>query len=166
MKHSILISLGSNLGVCSKNLKNAIALMDSRPELRVERASEIYLTEPQDCKDQPWFCNQVAMLSGTADLTARALLKILKGIESQLGREKCSIFKGPRIIDLDILDFDGQVHNDQKLVLPHPGMKHRAFVLVPLRQIRPEYVFPDGVTIDDALSAINCRVNGNKIFQS
>ncbi len=72
---------------------------------------------------------------------------------------------GPRPMDMDIISWGDTVMEGDFLTLPHPRAKERAFVLIPLKEVEPEYVFPDGTTIDDALSAIDYRIEGDKIWQ-
>ena len=92
------------------------------------------------------------------------LLSTLLAIEDQMGRVR-EVSGGPRVIDLDILLFDGREMRTGFLDLPHPRMKERAFVLVPLREVAPDLVFPDGETIDDALARLDYDVRGDEIRQ-
>ena len=72
---------------------------------------------------------------------------------------------GPRPIDMDIITWGDEVMDSEFLTVPHPRAKERAFVLIPLKEIDPEFVFPDGTTIDQALESIEYRIEGNKIWQ-
>ena len=165
MGYEVFISLGSNQGLCINNLKNAIAALISPEGLKLVRASGIYQTEPQELKKQPWFYNQVILLDVRESWTPWKLLNLLMDIEQQMGRIKKGN-KGPRIIDLDILTYGDMVLQDQGLIIPHPLMRKRAFVLVPMLDIQPEFVFPDGQGLTDALSRLSFRVEGLKIYQS
>jgi 2-amino-4-hydroxy-6-hydroxymethyldihydropteridine diphosphokinase len=164
MAHKAYVSLGSNLGNAEVNLSR------SRDQIRLLRGvhlascSSLYTTEPQGIKDQPWFLNQVAVLECEPFVDPRSLLYSLMDIETRLGRKRTKGM-GPRVIDLDLLLFDDRVVQSEELVLPHPRMHERAFVLVPLREICPELVFPDGMTIDEALSRVVYTLKEGRIMQ-
>ena len=139
----ILISLGSNLESADghstvQNLKNALAYCETRG-IRILRSSRFYETAPVPADDTPWYVNAVAMVS--TELPARDLLTGLLAIETQLGRVRITR-NAPRIIDLDLLDFQGWVTTEKNLILPHPRMTERAFVLRPLRDIAPAWRHP------------------------
>lgn len=129
--------------------------------------SGTYLTEPQgEIKDQPWFTNQIVKLEIDAEIWAPSgFLSTCTAIEAQMGRERQET-GGPRPIDMDIIAWGDTVMESDFLTLPHPRAKDRAFVLVPLKEIEPDYVFPDGTTIDDALAAIEYKMEDNKIWQN
>jgi 2-amino-4-hydroxy-6-hydroxymethyldihydropteridine diphosphokinase len=158
------VGLGSNLGHAEANLTQALELLGALDCVRLVTVSGLYLTEPQSRRDQPWFLNQVAALGCDPGLTAHALLGSLLNIERRMGRERQVRF-GPRLIDLDLLLFGDEVLQTEDLILPHPRMRERAFVLVPLREIHPGLVFPDGQGIDAALAGIPFVLEGNRIFQ-
>jgi len=136
-------------------------------EISLKAFSSTYLTEPQGpVKDQPWFCNQIVKLEIDAEIWAPAgFLSTCTAIEAQLGRER-RVPGGPRPLDMDIVAWGDTVLESDFLTLPHPRAKERAFVLVPLKEIEPDFVFPDGTHIDDALAAIEYRMEGNKIWQN
>ena len=137
MKHIVYIALGTNLGERLTNLRAAI---DSfTPEITVLTESHVYETPPWGVEDQPAFLNMV--VKAETDLDAETLLKYLKQLEAGLGREK-SIRWGPRLIDLDILFYDDLVIDTPPLVIPHPRLHERAFVLVPLADVGSEVVHP------------------------
>jgi 2-amino-4-hydroxy-6-hydroxymethyldihydropteridine diphosphokinase len=92
-------------------------------------------------------------------------LSTCTAIEAQLGRTR-QVPGGPRPLDMDIIAWGDVVMSTDFLTLPHPRAKERAFVLVPLREIAPDFTFPDGTTIDQALAAISYRLEGSKIWQS
>lgn len=92
------------------------------------------------------------------------LLSTLLAIEDQMGRVR-DVPGGPRVIDLDILLFDDRTMRTDFLNLPHPRLKERAFVLVPLREIAPGLVLPDGESIDEALARLDYEVRGDEIRQ-
>jgi len=137
MKHRVILALGSNLGNRVGNLRRAIQRL--APQVEVLSASAIYETDPWGYVDQPAFLNQC--LLAETDLPPLALLDHLKGIEAALGRTPGFRF-GPRLIDLDILFYDHLVLDDPALQIPHPQLHQRAFVLVPLCDLTPDYVHP------------------------
>lgn len=146
----VYIGLGTNLGNRLLNLKTAIAAV--APQVEVKKQSSVYETEPWGYCDQPFFLNQV--IEATTGLAPLDLLAHLKQIETRLGRTKTFLL-GPRLIDLDILLFGDQVIALPALIIPHPSMLQRAFVLVPLAEVAPEVVHPViGKTIADAAQAI------------
>lgn len=164
MGYEAFISLGSNMGLCSKNLQKAIAAMSTLAGLKILSKSGIYYTEPQDMLEQPWFINQVVCVGLEEQITPTMLLKFLKEIEQKMGRLP-GILKGPRVIDLDILIFGNKVVRSQELIIPHPQMKKRAFVLIPLQEISPDFIFPDGESVAEAVKKIQFRVVKNRIYQ-
>lgn len=146
------IGLGANQGEPVENLKAALKSLNDNPDITVINVSSVYLTEPVGYADQPWFHNCVAELeTGLGPFT---LLEVLQGIENQLGRVR-TIRWGPRTVDLDILLYNGLQLNDEKLVIPHPRMKERAFVMVPLTEIAPGLLLSDGETVQEATRQIS-----------
>lgn len=134
----VYLSLGSNLGDRERMLGEALRLLQA-PDLRVTRISPVYQTEPQDVKGQPWFLNLVAETE--TDLFPRQLLARIQKIEKQLGRKRGAP-KGPRTIDIDILLFGSSVIDAPDLVVPHPLMTERRFVLQPLADLAAELRHP------------------------
>jgi 2-amino-4-hydroxy-6-hydroxymethyldihydropteridine diphosphokinase len=132
------LGLGSNLGRRGVNLARARRLLE-KSGVKVLRASSIYETEPVDLAGQPWFLNQV--LEVRSDLGPAALLGLVKEIEAAMKRVP-SVPKGPRVIDIDILAAGGLVLETPRLVIPHPRLHLRNFVLVPLAEIAPRFVHP------------------------
>jgi 2-amino-4-hydroxy-6-hydroxymethyldihydropteridine diphosphokinase len=137
MKHIAYIALGTNLGDRLANLRAAIESMPPKVEVLAE--SHIYETPPWGYEDQPAFLNMV--VKAETGLEPEFLLKYLKQIEVELGREQ-SVRWGPRLIDLDILFYDDLVVDTPPLVIPHPRLHERAFVLVPLMDLASELVHP------------------------
>jgi len=137
MTHTVYIALGSNLGDRPANLHAALVAL--APEVTVLAESRVYETPPWGYEDQPAFLNMA--VRAETDLKPEALLAYLKQIEAQLGREK-NIRWGPRLIDLDILFYDDLVIETPPLVVPHPRLHERGFVLVPLTDVAPEFVHP------------------------
>ena len=132
------LSLGSNVGNRERMLGEALRLIEA-PGLHVARVSPIYETEPQDFKNQPWFLNLVAEIQST--LFPMQLLTRVRKIERKLGR-KGTVDKGPRSIDIDILLYGESVIDSEDLVVPHPRMTERRFVLQPLADLAPDLRHP------------------------
>jgi 2-amino-4-hydroxy-6-hydroxymethyldihydropteridine diphosphokinase len=133
----IYIALGTNLGERTANLGNAIRFL--APQVDVIAESPIYQTSPWGYEDQPDFLNQV--LSVQTHLAPVDLLEYLQEIEVRIGRQPTFRY-GPRIIDLDILFFADIIFNVPGLQIPHPRLHERAFVLVPLFDLDPEFRHP------------------------
>ncbi len=131
------IGLGTNMGDREANLVEAIRLLSQSAVVTL--TSSLYRTEPEGYKDQADFLNGVACVDTGA--AAGELLKMLRGIELQMGRERP--FEGaPRVIDLDLLLFGGAIISQQGLEVPHPRMHLRAFVLAPMAEIAPGLIHP------------------------
>lgn len=131
--------------------------------------SPSYYTEPQELREQPWFANRVARLECDAAIEPDALIENLLAIETALGRRRNVDAPGgrfgPRVIDIDLLAFGNAVRHTDVLTLPHPRMEGRAFVLVPLRDVAPDYILSGGRSIDDVLANLPYRLEGRKIWQ-
>jgi len=132
------LSLGSNVGSRAKNLAAAVRFIRENG-IEVLRASSVYETEPVDRLDQPWFLNQI--LNVRSSLDPPALLGLVKSIEARMKRVP-TVAKGPRTIDIDILLAGDTVLDTPDLVIPHPRLAQRNFVLVPLCEIAPETRHP------------------------
>ena len=144
------LGLGSNLGNRQDNLDRALDFLSQR--LRVERISSVYNTEPIGNANQPRFLNLVCQIH--TSLAPMELLTLAKGIELKLGRA-LGKSNAPRPIDIDILFYGNQVIETPELVIPHPKLAERAFVLVPLVEIAPELVHPiSGKTIKELLQGV------------
>lgn len=133
----IYLALGSNLGDRLANLHAAVEAL--APEVRVLAESGVYETPPWGYTEQPAFLNMV--LKAETRLVPPVLLKHIKDIEARLGREE-SFRYGPRKIDLDILFYSELMYADASLVIPHPRLHERAFVLVPLAELAPDLIHP------------------------
>ena len=161
------VCIGSNMGDARQHLQAARMALDSIPGVRVTGASSFYETEPQGRKDQPWFLNQVLCLDCEEGVTALGLLDAMLEKESELGRVRDANDRfAPRVIDMDLLLFGQEVHNaDAHLIVPHPRMHERAFVLVPLAEIAPQLHVPSLDTVENLLKKLDYRLEGSAIFQ-
>jgi 2-amino-4-hydroxy-6-hydroxymethyldihydropteridine diphosphokinase len=133
----VILALGSNLGERFENLHQA--LKDVSLRVSIIKTSSVYETPPWGYIDQPVFFNQV--LSGYTSLNPVELLTFVKNIENNMGRVN-NFQNGPRLIDVDILLFGEQIINSEILVIPHPRMLERGFVMLPLAEIEPELIIP------------------------
>jgi len=156
--HTVYLALGTNLGNRPANLKAALAALP--PQMTLMAKSLVYETPPWGYTKQDAFLNQVAQVE--TYLEPEPLLKHLKRLEVALGRIP-TFQNGPRLIDLDILFFDDVVMDTPTLVIPHPRLHERGFVLVPLNDIAPDLVHPRfNKTLRELLS--ECDVSDIKSF--
>ena len=147
---AVYLGLGSNLGDRQSHLDKALELLSWR--LRIGKVSSIYQTEPIGNVEQPRFLNLVCQ--GYTRLAPMELLTLAKGIELKLGRTPGKS-NAPRPIDIDILFYGEQVIETPELVIPHPRLTERAFVLIPLAEIAPDLVHPlSGKTIKELLAGV------------
>lgn len=151
--HEVYLGLGSNLDDRLDNLQRAIDELDKIGQ--VVSRSKIFETEPWGEENQPKFLNTCVKFE--TEIAPEDLLESVKAIEKSLGRED-SYRWGPRLIDIDILFYDQEVVNSQRLTIPHPGLAQRAFVLVPLTQIGARIIHPTlGQTVEQLLAAVDSR---------
>jgi 2-amino-4-hydroxy-6-hydroxymethyldihydropteridine diphosphokinase len=150
------VAVGSNLGQPEERVTDAFARLATVAGTRVELVSQLYLTRPMGPQAQPNFVNAVAGL--LTRLTAHELLDALLGIERAMGRDRQERW-GPRIIDLDLLWMTGETIDDAGLMLPHPGVSERNFVLYPLCDIAPTLLIPEHGRVED----LKARVGGDGI---
>ena len=147
---TVYLGLGSNLGDRRRNLDRALDLLSRR--VQIEKVSSVYDTEPVGNTEQPRFLNMVCQVS--TSLEPMALLTLVKGIESILGRSPRTT-NLPRPIDIDILFYGHRVMDTEKLVIPHPRLTERAFVLIPLEEIAPDFTHPtDGRTVRELKKSV------------
>ncbi len=154
------IALGSNLGDRADNLRQACTACQNF--ISDQQESQIYCTEPMYLADQPDFLNMA--LCGYYEGEATDLLGRLKAIEQDFGRKKTTRF-GPRIIDLDIIFFgENVIYETEELIVPHPRLEERDFVLSPLLDICPNFVHPKlHRTVADLHTAIESKA---EIYES
>ncbi|MBI5969554.1 MAG: 2-amino-4-hydroxy-6-hydroxymethyldihydropteridine diphosphokinase [Deltaproteobacteria bacterium] len=139
LRFTAFISIGSNTGDKSFNCRKAIERLSENPAIAVVKKSSFYDTPPWGYKDQPSFVN--AAIEITTSLSPGELLENLKTIESGMGRVE-TLRWGPRVVDLDLIFYNGLIMESETLTLPHPLAHERAFVLAPLLEIAPEFVHP------------------------
>ena len=159
-EHVIYLALGTNLGDRSANLKQAIAALT--PQMEVKAKSPVYETPPWGFEDQPKFLNQV--IKATTYLDPEPLLQHLKRLEVALGRKE-SFLNGPRLIDIDLLFYNNLVVDKPSLVIPHPRLHERGFVLLPLMDLAPDLVHPVKKKSVREMLAL-CNVEGIEKFVS
>jgi 2-amino-4-hydroxy-6-hydroxymethyldihydropteridine diphosphokinase len=147
---TVFLGLGSNLEDRQNNLRLALDFISER--IKIEKLSPIYDTAPVGETNQPRFLNMVARVS--TRLPASTLLFMVKGIEAKLGRVPIDT---PRPIDIDILFYGDQVINTPpQLIVPHPRLTERGFVLIPLADVAPDLIHPvNKKTVKQMLEAIN-----------
>lgn len=133
----VYLSLGSNIGDKAAQITQALDRLGK--VFTVKRVSPIYLTEPVGLKDQDWFLNCVAEVETEKD--PEKLLSALQSIEKKMGKTKTKV-NGPRTIDIDILFYDEQIVNRKNLLIPHPRLHTRLFVLRPMMDLNPGFLHP------------------------
>jgi 2-amino-4-hydroxy-6-hydroxymethyldihydropteridine diphosphokinase len=150
------LALGSNLGDRLEHLRRAVSLLGDREGVRFVRSSRVYETSPVG-PPQPDYLNAVIEVETT--LGARGLLRACLDVEQAMGRVRAERW-GPRVIDVDVLTFDDERIDEPDLVVPHPRMHERAFVLVPLLELTADPMLPGAVRVadlrlaDDAVSGV------------
>ena len=138
----VYLSIGSNKGDKVNNIHQATSLIANCDGVKLVRASTLYESEPWGEKNQPWFVN--AALEVKTTLQPEEFLKKMQEIEIRLGRKKDENTKkwGEREIDIDIIFWNNEIINEDNLKVPHPYAHKRAFVLVPLLELIPDFVHP------------------------
>lgn len=151
----ILVALGANLpsrhGTPLQTLIAARQALQDRG-LDLVASSRVWLTAPVPVSDQPWFHNAVIRVE--TPKTSHEILSVLNDVEHAFGRVR-TVRNAARILDLDLLAYGGDISDDPALTLPHPRMQDRAFVLLPLNDIAPEWMHPRlGLSVRDLVSAL------------
>lgn len=151
----IFVALGANLpssyGPPPQTLSAAVDAL-AGAGMKVTARSSVWLTAPVPVSDQPWYHNAVVRLE-TAK-SAYALLETLQRIENEFGRVR-SVRNAPRVIDLDLIAYNDSILDRPELIVPHPRMHQRGFVLLPLREVAPAWVHPvTGARMDDLIAAL------------
>lgn len=139
MMNTVFISLGSNIGNRFGYLQQAVRLLQQVERMNVVNVSSVYETDPVGYEDQAAFLNMVVEIK--TSLTPHEILKKCNEIEAQLGRTR-EIHWGPRTVDLDILLYNEENMKTQDLIIPHPRMMERGFVLIPLVELQVNLVDP------------------------
>jgi len=152
----IFLITGGNIGDRNKNLETAAALVENRIGI-IKKSSKIYQTDAWGITDQPAFYNQIHIVE--SELAAKEVLQKILKIEEEMGRVR-TIKNAARIIDVDILFFNDEIIKEQNLIVPHPQIINRRFVLVPLNEIVPHMVHPVfKKTISELLKACKDELN-------
>ena len=135
----IWLGIGSNLGDSEEYIRKALSLIDSFVQSAL--MSGLWISKARYYRDQPDFYN--AVISGQTSISPQELLKEINRVEAALGRDRSAVLpKGPRTIDIDILLFGDRVIVEDNLVIPHPGMRERKFVLLPLLELDADLIDP------------------------
>nr|WP_321446842.1 2-amino-4-hydroxy-6-hydroxymethyldihydropteridine diphosphokinase [uncultured Cohaesibacter sp.] len=147
----VYISLGGNIGDPAITIEDALSTLSSQKGVRVMSRSPYYITPPWGKTDQAEFINACALIKTT--LPARELLAVCLAVEKSMGRVRGDHW-GPRIIDIDLLTYGDHVIDEDNLKIPHPYINERAFVLVPLRDLAPDFSL-NGQSIDSMLENLD-----------
>ncbi|MCK4940044.1 MAG: 2-amino-4-hydroxy-6-hydroxymethyldihydropteridine diphosphokinase [Rhodospirillaceae bacterium] len=164
----ILIGIGANLphksfGSALDTCRHAVELLAAHPDIELVELSRWYESAPVPVSDQPWFINGVASIE--TKISPEQLMEVLHKTEAECGRERNNPGlekNAPRLLDLDLLDFNGSVSGSSDKnakkgpILPHPRMGERAFVLLPLADIAPDWAHPvTKQSLDELIKALN-----------
>lgn len=165
MEHTAYIGIGSNLEDRMRNTCDAIRFLEDHPRLKVQCLSHFYETEPLTLngEKQNWYLNCVIKIR--TSLNPVRLFRMMQDIENLLGRVRENKWE-PRIIDLDLLFFDDEIIRTKSLVIPHPELHRRRFVLEPLVEIAPKLIHPiKGVSIKALLKALKDNKKVSPLFK-
>ncbi len=136
---TVYLSLGANIGNRRLNIEKALQQLAQHPQIKMKTISRIIETEPYGVHTQPCFIN--CTLKVTTGLSAIQLLKECQSIEASLGRKR-DMRWGPRTIDIDILFYDDQIIETEELLIPHPGIRDRVYLLSSLNELCPDFFHP------------------------
>lgn len=162
MRYEFYLSLGSNVGDRVRNLEGVLIFLAELPETAVSGTSSYYETKPVGFTQQRNFLNRVVRV--TTGLSPQALKTETRRIEDYYGRDR-SLRWGPRAVDIDLLWADGIEVAEPDLIIPHPRMWERAFVLVPLAELAPNLLGPDGQSVAQIAAAFDLREEGVQLYQ-
>jgi len=154
------IGIGSNQQNPAQQAQQAIQALNNLPNSKLINCSSLYSSTPMGPQDQPDYVNAVAQID--TQLSAIELLDELQAIELNQGRVRKENRWGPRTLDLDIILYDDQQINSERLIVPHYGMHEREFVLYPLAEIAPNLTLPNGTLLSQLL--LLCAKNGLSII--
>jgi 2-amino-4-hydroxy-6-hydroxymethyldihydropteridine diphosphokinase len=149
------LGLGGNEAESDLRIRESLERLDAAPGIELRRQSRLYRSPPWGLEDQADFINAVAEFE--TGLTPFELLEVLLKLEASLGRSREGPRWGPRCIDLDMLTYEKEEMASSRLELPHPRMHLRAFVLVPLLELEPEFRIPGKGTARAALQALGAE---------
>jgi len=153
------IGLGSNLSEPIKQVQSAIRELATIEQSKIIKTSSLYLSKPMGPQDQNDYINAVLALD--TPLSPLQLLDALQAIENKAGRVRKKNRWGARILDLDIILFGNEIINNDRLTIPHYGMKEREFVLLPLAEISPDLTLPNG----DSLKFLSQNITHNSMLK-
>ncbi|MGN4127691.1 2-amino-4-hydroxy-6-hydroxymethyldihydropteridine diphosphokinase [Lysinibacillus sphaericus] len=160
--NKVFLSIGTNIGERYENLQHAIKMLMDKERIEVIRVSSIYETAAVGYTDQADFLN-IAVYVKTS-YSSSEMLEICQSVENELGRIR-EFRWGPRIIDLDILLYNHENIETESLIVPHPRMYERAFVLVPLIEITPTPVGEQLQLAHETLKQLNCEKEGVTLWK-
>ncbi|QBG35749.1 2-amino-4-hydroxy-6-hydroxymethyldihydropteridine diphosphokinase [Litorilituus sediminis] len=146
------IGLGSNLSEPAKQVQQAVAAISNIANSQIQSVSSVYLSKPMGPQDQDDYINAVLALE--TKLSAIELLDTLQSIENSAGRVRKENRWGARILDLDIILYGNEVIENERLTVPHYGMKEREFVLLPLAEITEDLYLPSGESVNSLAQGI------------
>ena len=162
--NDVFLSIGSNLGDRFKNIQKCISEIKINSFMKYISSSRIYETAPMYNLEQGYFLNLVLRIE--TELEPAKLLIEIKQIESEMGREFTSKRNQPRLVDIDILAFNDLIVNNQKLVIPHPKIAERIFVLKPWNDIDPNYKLAKiNKTVSELISHLDMNSNIIKLYR-
>jgi 2-amino-4-hydroxy-6-hydroxymethyldihydropteridine diphosphokinase len=151
--NTAFVGIGANLGDRERTLRLALRLLGDRDGVTVAAVSSLRETAPVGYRDQPFFLNGAARLE--TELPPRELLRALLDVERELGRDRSGPRFGPRTVDLDLLLYDGVELDEPGLVVPHPRLHERRFVLEPLAELAPGLVVPGRGPVERLLAELD-----------
>ncbi len=158
LEHTVFIGLGSNINSPKQQVIQALQEIHTSKEIFVQACSHLYESVPMGPQDQPNFIN--AVCKAATSLSPSGLLDKLQEIESLHNRVRTAEKWGPRTLDLDVLMYNQEKISNERLILPHYGMHEREFVLIPMFEIQPDLIMPDGRALAAWIS--QCELSGLK----